>query len=661
MNHVDQLAVTTIRTLAIDAVQHANSGHPGAPMGLAPLGYTLFTRHLAHDPAVPEWPDRDRFVLSAGHASMLLYALLHLTGYDLTLDDIKAFRQFDSRTPGHPEQFMTPGVDTTTGPLGQGVGNAVGFALAERLLAARFNRPGHEIVDHRTWVVASDGDMMEGIASEASSLAGHLGLSKLVVCYDDNSITLDGPADWSFSEDVTARYAAYGWRVLEVSDANDLDELDQVLKEAATPDGRPTLVRVPSTIGYGAPTKANTASAHGSPLGPDEVAGAKRFYGWEYAEPFTVPDDARRATDQRERGAALRQAWLERFEAYRRDHPDLALEFERVQAGRLPDGWDADLPRYETGKAEATRKSSGAAINALAPRLPELIGGSADLSSSNNTTINGSGAVNRGDFAGRNLNYGVREHAMGAIMNGLALHGGIRPFGATFMVFTDYLRPSLRLSALMGAPVIYVMTHDSVGLGEDGPTHQPIEHLAALRAIPNLVVLRPADGRETVGAWVEAVRRQDGPTLLALSRQDLPVLGGTDQAKVARGAYVVHAPERDPHIVLCATGSEVHLAVGAAELLAGDGVAAAVVSMPSWELFAAQDAAYQREVLPKGVPVLSVEAAATFGWSRWADAHVGIDRFGASAPGNVNLREFGFTPEAVGDAARDLLHRMGTA
>lgn len=655
MNNVDQLAVTTIRTLAMDAVEHANSGHPGAPMGLAPLGYTLFTRHLSHDPVRPEWPDRDRFVLSAGHASMLLYALLHLTGYDLSLDDIKAFRQFESRTPGHPEHFMTSGVDTTTGPLGQGVGNAVGFALAERLLAARYNRPGHQIIDHRTWVIASDGDMMEGVASEASSFAGHLGLEKLVVFYDANSVTLDGPADWSFSEDVAARYAAYGWRTMEVADPNDLDELDRVMKDAATPDGRPTLVRVPSTIGYGAPNKANTAAAHGAPLGPDEVREAKAFYGWDYPEPFTVPEEARRATDQRERGADLHHQWTQRFEAYRQEHPDLAEEFERVMAGRLPEGWDADLPRYEAGHEEATRKSSGAVINAIAPHLSELIGGSADLSSSNNTTIKGAGAIERGDFTGRNVNYGVREHAMGAIMNGLALHGGTRPFGGTFLIFTDYLRPSLRLAALMGTAVTYVMTHDSIGLGEDGPTHQPIEHLAALRAIPGLVVLRPADARETAGAWVAAVRRTTGPTLLALSRQGIPVLEGTDPAWVAKGAYVVWEPAETPRVVLCATGSEVHVAVGAAEQLADDGISARVVSMPSWELFEAQDADYRMSVLAPRVPVLSVEAAATFGWSRWADAHVGIDRFGASAPGAVNLREFGFTPDAVAAAARRLV------
>lgn len=654
-NTVDQLAVTTIRTLAIDAVEHANSGHPGAPMGLAPLGYTLFTRHLSHDPARPEWPDRDRFVLSAGHASMLLYALLHLTGYDLSLDDIKAFRQFESRTPGHPEHFMTPGVETTTGPLGQGVGNAVGFALAERILAARYNRPGHEIVDHRTWVIASDGDMMEGVASEASSLAGHLGLEKLVVFYDANSVTLDGPADWSFSEDVAARYSAYGWRVLEVTDANDLNELDSVMKDAATPDGRPTLVRVPSTIGYGAPNKANTAAAHGAPLGPDEASAAKAFYGWDYPEPFTVPDEARRAADQRERGADLHARWAQRFEAYRQEHPDLAEDFERVMAGRLPEGWDADLPHYDVGHKEATRKSSGAVINVIASHLGELIGGSGDLSSSNNTIIKDAGAVERGDFTGRNINYGVREHAMGSIMNGLAIHGGIRPFGGTFLVFTDYMRPALRLAALMGTTVIYVMTHDSIGLGEDGPTHQPIEHLAALRAIPRLIVLRPADARETAGAWVEAVRHTTGPTLLALSRQDVPVLEGTDPGSVAKGAYVVWEPAETPQVVLCATGSEVQVAVGAAEQLADGGISARVVSMPSWELFEAQDVRYQTSVLPPRVPVLSVEAAATFGWARWADAHVGIDRFGASAPGAVNLRKLGFTPDVVAAAARRLV------
>ncbi len=654
MSDPQQLAVNTIRTLAMDAVQHANSGHPGAPMGLAPLGFTLFTRHLAHNPADPEWPDRDRFVLSAGHASMLLYALLHVTGYDLQIDDLKAFRSFESRTPGHPEHFMTPGVDTTTGPLGQGLGNAVGFALAERLLAARYNRPGHEIVDHRTWVIASDGDMMEGVSSEASSLAGHLGLSKLVVFYDDNKITLDGPADWSLSEDVGARYAAYGWRVLHVEDPNDLAELDQVMKEAASAEGKPTLVTVPSTIGYGAPNKANTSAAHGSPLGEEEVAAAKRFYGWEY-EPFTVPEEARQVADQTERGLRLQADWEERFEAYREAHPDLAEDFERVMAGELPDQWDADLPTFETGHGEATRKSSGAVINAIAARMPELIGGSADLSSSNATTITDGGAVHLEDFSGRNLNYGVREHAMGSMMNGMALHGGLRPFAGTFLNFVDYLRPALRLACLMGVPVVYVMTHDSIGLGEDGPTHQPVEQLAGLRATPNLVVLRPADARETVGAWVQAIRRTEGPTLLALSRQSLPVLEASDADEVAHGAYVVTPDDANPDVAIVATGSEVHLAVEAAAQLAELDIAARVVSMPSWELFEAQDDDYQADVLPPDVPVLSVEAAASFGWSRFADDHVALDHFGASAPAEDIFRNFGFTPEAVAEAARYLV------
>ncbi len=652
---LDLLAVNTIRTLAIDAVEQANSGHPGTPMALAPLGYALFTRHLAHDPAEPEWSDRDRFVLSAGHASMLLYALLHLTGYDLPLEEIRRFRQLHSATPGHPEHFETPGVDMTTGPLGQGVGSAVGMALAERLLAARFNRPGHEIVNHRTWVIASDGDVMEGVASEAASLAGHLGLDKLVVVYDDNRITLSGPANDSLSEDVVARFAAYGWRTLDVEDVNDLAELDTVLKQAASPDGRPTLIRYPSTIGFGSPNKADSYKAHGSPLGADEVAATKRNLGWSYDEPFTVPEEVRRLTDQRERGGQAHDEWRRRFERYRGEHPDLAAEYERLMAGRLPDGWDTDLPTFDSGDALATRKASGAALNAIAPHMPELFGGSADLSTSNNTDIDDGGLVTRERFDARNLNYGVREHAMAAAMNGLALHGGVRPFAGTFLTFTDYLRPSLRLACLMGLPVIYVMTHDSIGLGEDGPTHQPIEHLAALRAIPGLHVLRPADARETVGAWRHAVSRTDGPTLLALSRQDLPVLERTSADAVERGAYVVAGGDRDADVVLVATGSEVALAVAAAEELAGRDVAATVVSMPSWELFADQDDDYQEAILPADVPVLSVEAATSFGWSRWADDSVAIDGFGASAPAADLFELFGFTPEAVAEAALDLV------
>ena len=655
---LDLLAVNTIRTLSMDAVQAANSGHPGTPMALAPLAYTLYTRHLAHNPDDPEWADRDRFVLSCGHASMLLYSTLFLTGYDLELEDLQDFRQLHSRTPGHPESFVgTPGVETTTGPLGQGVGNAVGMAIAERILAERFNRPGHTIVDHRTWVFASDGDIMEGITAEASSLAGHLALERLIVCYDDNGITIDGPTELSLTgEDVMARYAAYGWRTLAIEDANDIAEIDAVLKEASTPDGRPTLIRVPSVIGFGSPNKAGTAGAHGAPLGEDEVAAAKRNLGWEHTEPFTVPEEALAHADQRVRGEELQSEWDRRFEAYRGEHPDLAADFERLMEGQLPEDWDADLPTFETGTKQATRKSSGAVINAIAPRLPELIGGSADLASSNNTTIADGGDLSRGDFAGRNVNYGVREHAMASIMNGMVLHKGVRPFGGTFLIFTDYLRPAMRLACLGGLPVIYVMTHDSIGLGEDGPTHQPIEHLAALRAIPNLHVLRPADARETVGAWRHAISRLDGPTLLALSRQDLRVLEGTDDGKVQLGAYVVEDAGDDlPDVVLVATGSEVEVCVDAATVLAEQDVAARVVSMPSWELFEQQDEDYQDDVLPDSVPVLSVEAATTFGWSRWADDHVGMDRFGASAPADELFEEFGFSPAAVADAALELL------
>ena len=656
MTDLDQLAVNTIRTLAMDAVQKANSGHPGSPMALAPLGYALFARHMAHNPADPKWPDRDRFVLSAGHASMLLYSLLHLSGYDLTLDDLRNFRQLGARTPGHPENFVTPGIETTTGPLGQGVGNAVGMALAERMLAERFNRPGHDIVDHRTWVIASDGDLMEGVSGEASSLAGHLGLGKLVLCWDDNGITIDGSTELSFTgEDVCARYAAYGWRVLELGDVNDAAELDGVLKEAAASDGRPTFIRVPTVIGYGAPNAANTAKAHGSPLGPDEVAGAKKQLDWPYEEDFTVPEEVRAHADQTERGEQAQREWNGRFEAYRAAHPDLAEEFDRVLSGRLPDGWEDALPDFTEGDKEATRKSSAAVINALAPNIPELIGGSADLAGSNLTTITDGGDVARGSYGGRNLNYGIREHAMGATMNGILLHGGFRPFGGTFLIFTDYMRPSIRLACLMGIPAIYVMTHDSIGLGEDGPTHQPVEHLASLRAMPNLHVLRPADGREVAGAWRHALARADGPCLLALSRQGVPVLERTSAADVARGGYIVQGDDDDPDIVLVATGSEVSLAVEAATALAEREVTARVVSLPCWELFEEQDLDYRDEVLPPDSPVLSVEAAASFGWSRWADDHVALDRFGASAPAGDLYPEFGFTAEAIADAADDLI------
>jgi transketolase len=652
----DLLAINAIRALAMDAVQKANSGHPGTPMALAPLGYLLFTRHLAHNPADPDWRDRDRFILSAGHASMLQYALLHLTGYDLPLEEIRRFRQLDSRTPGHPENFLTVGVETTTGPLGQGFGSAVGMAIAERLLAAEFNRPGHDLIDHRTWVIASDGDMMEGVQSEAASLAGHLGLEKLIVFYDDNDVTLDGPAAMSFTtENVVGRYDAYGWRTLSVDDVNDLDALDRAMNEASRPDGRPTLIRVKSVIGYGAPTKAGTNKAHGSPLGDDEVAAAKQNLGWPYTEPFTVPDEVYERMDQRERGRAAQRAWEERLESYTRAYPDLAAEFQRRAEARLPDGWDEDLPTFEVGEQIATRKASGTVINAIAALVPELISGSADLSESNSSRITHAGDVTRDDFTGRNINYGVREHAMAAGLNGMASHGGVRAFGATFFNFSDYLRPALRLAALMKLATIYVMTHDSIGLGEDGPTHQPIEQLAALRAMPHLHVVRPADAKEVVGAWRHALERSDGPTMLVLSRQNLPVLEGTDADLVAQGAYVVAGEDEEPDVVLVATGSEVSLAVDAADVLAARDVAARVVSMPSWELFEENDDDVIDEVLPPDIPVLSVEAATSFGWSRWADDSVSIEEYGVSAPYRDAFEAFGFTPEGVADAALELL------
>ncbi|CAN5887042.1 transketolase [soil metagenome] len=656
LSDADRMAISAVRALSIDAVEKADSGHPGAPMGLAPLGYILFTRHLKHNPANPNWIDRDRFVLSAGHASMLLYSLLHLTGYDLSIADLKEFRQFESRTPGHPESFATPGIETTTGPLGQGVANAVGFALAERLLAARFNQDAANVIDHRTWVIASDGDLMEGIASEACSLAGHLGLGKLIMFWDDNSVTLDGPAEWSFStEDAVKRFQAYGWRTLEITDGNDLDQIDTVTGQAKQSDGRPTLVRIKTTIGYGAPNKAGTSKAHGSPLGPEEAAAAKDAYGWTY-EPFEVPDQMYDAATQIDAGKANESAWDKTYADYERTHPDLAEELERAMAGELAEDWDAALPEFEDGHSEATRASSGAVIQRLAAAIPELISGSADLAGSNKTTIDSAAAVSREHFAGRNINFGVREHAMAGAANGMLSHGGLRPFIGTFLTFSDYMRGSVRLAALSGLGVIYVFTHDSIGLGEDGPTHQSVEHLAALRAIPNLRVMRPADARETVGAWIEAIQRTDGPTALALSRQAVPVLSGSDSSQVAQGGYALNNVP-DPDIVLVGTGSEVQHCVEAARLLADDDdLAVRVVSLPCMELLSEAGDGYAEELFGNGdVPVLSVEAAVSFGWERWADDHVAMDDFGASAPGEVLMEEFGFTPQAVADAARDLL------
>ena len=645
--------IATVRTLAIDAVQRANSGHPGAPMGLAPVGWTLYSRVLRHAPADPSWPDRDRFVLSAGHASALQYALLHLSGYDLSLDDIRAFRQWGSRTPGHPERGHVPGVEVTTGPLGQGLGNAVGLALAEAMLAAEFNRPGHAVVDHHTWVIASDGDLMEGISHESCSLAGFLGLGKLVVIFDDNSISLDGPTGMSTGDDVTKRFDAYGWRVLAITDANDLAEVDRVLDEAREGDGRPTLVRYRSHIGYGAPNVQDTSKAHGAPLGPDEARLAKQAYGWPEDAEFLVPDDvAAWAPVLRERGAELVSAWDAAMDAYGADFPAEAAELRRRLAGALPAGWDASLPTFEEGESPATRVASTAALNAIAATVPELVGGAADLASSTGTVIQGAGDVGPGSFGGRNIHFGVREFGMAAAINGMTAHGGFRAYGSTFMTFSDYMKNAIRMAALQALPSILVFTHDSVAVGEDGPTHQPIEQLAALRSIPGLVTIRPADARETAQAWRIAVARDDGPTALVLTRQGVPVLP-VDEPPVDRGAYVL-APGDD--CILIATGSEVSLALAARDLLAGEGVSARVVSMPSWELFLAQPDAYRDEVLPPSTAArVSVEAASTFGWARWTGTWgrtVGIDRFGESAPGGTVMEQLGMTPEVVAAAAR---------
>jgi len=662
---IEELTINTIRTLSMDAVQAADSGHPGAPMGLAPIGY-LLTRQLRANPANPEWPDRDRFVLSAGHASMLLYSMLHLAGYDVSPDDIRAFRQWGSRTPGHPEHGHTPGVETTTGPLGQGLMNAVGMALAEAHLAANFNRPGFPIVDHRTWVLASDGDMMEGASHEAGSLAGHLGLGKLNVIYDDNRITIDGPTDLAFSDDTAARFASYGWHVTDLGDAmENLPALAEAMAEAREETARPSLILVRSHIGYGSPHKQDSSAAHGAPLGAEEVRLTKQNYGWPPDAEFLVPERVRvHMQEIVERGARLESEWSDLFAAYAERFPREAESLRRGLDGELAPGWDAGLPVFDASHPPiATRTVSGQALNALAGPVSTLMGGSADLAGSNNSRIESTGDVRAGDWGQRNVNWGIREHAMCAACSGMALHGGIRPFAATFLVFTDYARPAIRLAALMGQPVIYVMTHDSIGLGEDGPTHQPIEHLAALRAIPGLHVIRPADANETVEAWRAAVRRTDGPTLLALTRQKVPVLtqeGPEGAGGLARGAYVLaDAPEGDADLILIATGSEVALALAARTLLADRGIEARVVSMPSWELFRAQELDYRNRVLSPDVPRrISIEAGCTQGWREWigdAGIAIGIDRFGASAPAGELFEQFGFTAEAIVVAAERML------
>ncbi|MGE5230517.1 MAG: transketolase [Deltaproteobacteria bacterium] len=660
------IAINAIRALAMDAVERAQSGHPGTPMALAPAAFVLWTRFLKYDPRHPDWPDRDRFVLSCGHASMLQYALLHLSGYDLPLDELRNFRQWGSRTPGHPERGHTPGIETTTGPLGQGVGNAVGMAIAERLLADRFNRPGLEVVDHRVWAFASDGDMMEGVSSEAASLAGHLRLGKLTVIYDDNRITIDGSTSLAFSEDVGLRFEAYGWQVVRVGgDGNDLDAIAAALEAARSETARPTLVILRTHIGDPAPTKRDTADAHGAPFGAEEVRRTKEIMGWPTESAFYVPEAAyepwRPATEAGARAAA---AWRERLERLRAEHPADAAEFVRRLAGELPQGWEQSLPVIGPGKgALATRQASQQVLTGLAGALPELAGGSADLAVSTGTQLKQVGTLGPASV-GREIHWGVREHGMAAAMNGMAAHGGVRPFGSTFLVFTDYMKPAIRLAALMRLPVIYVGTHDSIGLGEDGPTHQPVEQLAMLRAIPGMLVLRPADATETVEAWRVAVKHRTGPVALVLSRQKLPVL---DRGRLApadgvrRGGYVLWEPPGGPQAILIATGSEVHVALAAAERLLGEGVRARVVSLPSWELFEAQPAEYRESVLPRGLRArVGIEAASPLGWQRYVSddgAMIAMERFGASAPAERLFSEFHFTAERAATAVRQLLGR----
>ncbi|PEN08720.1 transketolase [Longimonas halophila] len=660
---IETQTINAIRFLSADAVERAGSGHPGAPMGLAPVAYTLWMRHLRHSPEAPQWPNRDRFVLSAGHASMLLYSLLHLTGYDLSMQELKNFRQWGSKTPGHPEAHLTAGVETTTGPLGQGFANGVGMALAEQLLADQFNTAEHEIVDHHTYALVSDGDVMEGIAQETASLAGHLGLGKLVYLYDDNRITIDGGTDLSFTEDVGQRFEAYGWHVQRVDDANDLDAVDLAIEEAKAETDRPSIIAVRSHIGYGSPNKQDTAGAHGAPLGEDELRRAKEALGWPADETFYVPeavyDHMRAAVDD---GQALQTDWEEKLEAFQNDHPEKAAEYKRWMRRTPPEGWEKALPTFEAGEQYATRKASGITLNDLAPEVGYLVGGSADLTGSNKTDVDGRTDFQKDNPGGRYLRFGVREHAMAGMSNGMALHGGLQPYAGTFLIFSDYLRPSLRLSALMEQPVVYVFTHDSIGLGEDGPTHQPVEHLMALRAIPNLTLIRPADANEAVEAWKAAVTNTDGPTALVLTRQKLPVLDRSRLAPaqgVQRGGYVIQDTNGSPDVILIGTGSETQHTLVAADALADDGIAARAVSMPSWELFETQSETYRRTVLPPEVTArVSIEAGVTQGWERYVGddgVALGVDRFGASAPGEQVMKKYGITAEHVADAARKLI------
>ena len=682
MTDLDNLCINTIRMLSIDMVQEANSGHPGMPMGAAPMAYALWTRFLRHNPLNPIWPDRDRFVLSAGHGSALLYSLLHLTGYHLSVEEIKRFRQWGSKTPGHPEYGETPGVESTTGPLGQGLANAVGMAIAERFLASQFNRPGYEIVNHYTYAMVSDGDLMEGVASEAASLAGQLKLGKLIYLYDNNSITLAGATRLVFTEDVGKRFEAYGWQVQTVEDGNDLEAISRAITAAREETTRPSLISVRTHIGYGSPNKQDTFEAHGSPLGPDEVISTKKNFGWPLEPKFYIPQEAlAQFRKELNKGERLEAEWKTKLESYGKAHPGLLSEWDQRLSSKLPEGWDRDIPSFPPDpKGLATRAAGGKVMNALAPHIPSLIGGSADLNPSTNTALKGRGnfqgpradekAVQGAEsgswsYSGANIFFGVREHAMGGILNGMALHGGLLPYGSTFLIFSDYMRPAIRLAALMKLHLIYVFTHDSIALGEDGPTHQPIEQLSSLRAMPGLTVIRPADANEVAEAWKIAVQHQEGPVALIMTRQAIPVIDRTrfkPAGGLSRGAYILADSEAEkPEVILIATGSEVSLALEAYEKIRAAGIRARVVSMPSWELFERQPENYRHQVLPPDIPArVSVEAGATFGWQKyvgWGGAAMGIDHFGASAPGKVLLEKFGFTPENIMNKAKALLNR----
>ena len=681
---LDRMSVNAIRFLAVDAVQKANSGHPGMPLGAAPMTYALWTRFLRHNPANPGWYDRDRFVLSAGHASMLLYSMLYLTGYDLPLEQIQQFRQWGSITPGHPERGLTPGVETTTGPLGQGFGNAVGMAMAEAHLAAKYNRAGHEVVCHYTYAIASDGDLMEGLASETASIAGHLGLGKLIVLYDSNSVTLSASTAVTFTEDISHRFRAFGWHTGLVADGNDLNAVSRAIRAARREQDRPSLITVKTHLGYGSPHKQDTWEAHGNPLGEEEVRLTKQALGWPVEPAFYVPEQVlkhfHRAIGQ---GRKLEAEWQTRFDRYAEDFPELAEEFEHVQQGRLPDEWDSAAPRFSGAAKLATRSAVGKAMNATAPNLPALIGGSGDLDPSTFTALAGlgdfgpspeagtdmQGSVGGGwSYAGANLHFGVREHGMASILNGLAVHGGTLPYGATFLIFSDYMRPPMRLAALMKAHVIYVFTHDSIALGEDGPTHQPVEQLLGLRAIPGMTVIRPADANEAVESWRIAVEHSDGPVALALSRQALPILDPQQYPQISlgvkSGGYVLVHSQHKADVSLVASGAEVHLALAAGEKLTADGLQVRVVSMPSWNLFDGQPQEYKEDVLPEDIPILAIEAGTPLGWMPYIGPHlagvIGVEHFGASAPGDVVMREYGFNLDNVVRKVHEILQNSKT-